>query len=84
MAQPAHEAFDDLLTFTEAARLLGKREATVARLVAEGKLPSIRGASGEPKIRRIDIEAFSQAEHEDRLERVREELGFSKGDSDDS
>jgi 8-oxo-dGTP diphosphatase len=46
----------DLLTTTEAAKLLGVDRSTVTRYVRLGKLPAVRLPSGHARIRRADVD----------------------------
>lgn len=52
----------DLLTSTEAARLLGVDRSTVARYVRQGKLPAIKLPSGHTRIRREDVNRLVRGE----------------------
>jgi len=53
---------DELLTTTEAAKLLGVDRSTVARYVRQGKLPAIRLPSGHTRIRRADVDRLVRGE----------------------
>ena len=47
---------DELLTSSEAARMLRVSKATITRYVRLGQLPAIRLPSGHLRLRRRDIE----------------------------
>ena len=51
---------DELLTSSEAARMLRVSKATITRYVRLGQLPAIRLPSGRLRIRRRDIEKLLQ------------------------
>ncbi len=52
----------DLLTSTEAAKLLGVDRSTVVRYIRQGKLPAIKLPSGHTRIRRDDVERLIRGE----------------------
>jgi len=58
---------DDLITSSEAARILGRSARTVARLAKAGELPHagrLTAARGVYLFRRSDVEAFAAARAE--------------------
>lgn len=50
-----------LLTYQEAAKLLGVSDRTVWQLVADGKIPAVRFAARTVRIDRQDIDKFIEA-----------------------
>lgn len=52
---------DDLLTYTEAARLLSVSRATLYRMISRGDLVPVRLPVGGPRIRRADLAALAAA-----------------------
>jgi excisionase family DNA binding protein len=57
---------DELLTSSEAARMLRVSKATITRYVRLGQLPAIRLPSGHLRIRRRDIEKVLQQDDAER------------------
>jgi excisionase family DNA binding protein len=60
---------DELLTSSEAARMLRVSKATITRYVRLGQLPAIRLPSGHLRIRRRDIERLLQQGDENEQDR---------------
>jgi excisionase family DNA binding protein len=58
----------DLLTSTEAAKLLGVDRSTVARYVRQGRLPAIKLPSGHTRIRRKDVDRLIRGEQPGRAQ----------------
>ena len=56
---------DELLTSSEAARMLRVSKATITRYVRLGQLPAIRLPSGHLRIRRREIEKLLQQDAAD-------------------
>ncbi len=50
---------DDLLTYTEAARLMSVSRATLYRMIQRGDLVPVRLPVGGPRIRRADLAALA-------------------------
>lgn len=72
---------DPMLTFSEAAELIGKSAPTIHRWVNEGLLAAVRDPSGLRRIRKSELEQFygatamakAAADKQARLNRMREE-----------
>ncbi|MFG0262871.1 MAG: helix-turn-helix transcriptional regulator [Novipirellula sp. JB048] len=47
---------DPILTYTDAAKMLGKHRSTISRWVGDGLLTSLRMPSGLPGVRQSEIE----------------------------